>query len=620
MAVEIHEEEILGKAYDARLMRRLLHYLKPYRWQVVFAIAITIAYSWMGPVRPVLTQIAIDSYIRPGNAAGLFKIIELLFAVTLGQAVLRYGSAYLTQWIGQKTIFDIRMEIYDHLQKLGIKYFDRNPVGRLVTRVTNDVEALNDLFSSGIVMAFGDVFTIVWILFYMFNLSLSLSVVTLLVIPVLAYITMLFRQKVRAAYRQVRLQIARMNSFLQEHISGVIVDQIHNRERRSQRNFEEVSGRLKEANIKSVFYYALFYPGVEATQAVAIGLIIWYGGTHLIPESLLNAHTGITIGVLIAFLQFTEQFFMPIRDLSEKYNILQTAMASSERIFKVVDDKTIVPESQNPLPMQNVKGKIEFKDVTFAYDDQNYVLKNVSFNANPGETIAIVGATGAGKTSIVNLLMRFYDVNQGGVFIDGINVKDISGAELRRNIAIVMQDVFLFSGSVRDNISLGNNDITFEEIEKASSLVGAAEFIKRLPQKYDDDVKERGAALSVGQKQLISFARALAYNPRILILDEATANIDTETEQLIQKATEKLLAGRTSIVIAHRLSTIQHSSKIIVLHKGEIREQGTHQELIALGGIYYRLYQLQYKDQERTAQSRARRGSRTHLVPSRITK
>lgn len=613
MAVQQHEEEILGKAYDARLMRRLLHYLRPYWPHVVFAIIITIAYSGMGPVRPYLTQIAIDNYIRPGNPAGLFRIIEILFAVTIVQALLRYGSAYLTQWIGQKTIFDIRMEIYRHLHKLGIKYFDRNPVGRLVTRVTNDVEALNDLFSSGIVMAFGDIFTIVWILIFMFKLNAALSIVTLLVIPILAYITMLFRKKVRAAYRQVRLLIARMNAFLQEHISGVIVDQIYNRERRAFHNFQEVSGKLKDANIKSVFYYALFYPGVEATQAIAVGLIIWYGGTHIVPESLLQGH-GITVGVLIAFLQFTEQFFMPIRDLSEKYNILQTAMASSERIFKVIDDKTIVPEPLEPLPFGDIKGRIEFKNVTFAYDDQNYVLKNVTLSANPGETVAIVGATGAGKTSIVNLLMRFYDVNDGGIFIDGINVKDISSAQLRKNIAIVMQDVFLFAGSVHDNISLGNDDIPFEKIEEASLLVGAADFIKRLPKKYDDDVKERGAALSVGQKQLISFARALAYDPRILILDEATANIDTETEQLIQKATENLLRGRTSIVIAHRLSTIQHSSKIIVLHKGEIREQGTHQELITLGGIYYRLYQLQYKDQERLAHSRLQSGSRMPMT------
>ena len=602
MAVELHEEEILGKAYDARLMRRLLHYLKPYWFQVVIAVIITIAYSGMGPVQPYLTKIAIDSYIESGNASGLFRIIEILFGVITLQAFLRYGSAYLTQWIGQKTIFDIRMEIYGHLQKLGIKYFDRNPVGRLVTRVTNDVEALNDLFSSGIVMAFGDIFTIVWILYFMFSLSFPLSIVTLLVLPILAYITMLFRKKVRAAYRQVRLLIARMNAFLSEHISGVIVDQVYNRERRALGSFQEVSGKLKDANIKSVFYYALFYPGVELTQAVAVGLIIWYGGSHLFPEVFVQAHGGISVGILIAFLRFTDQFFMPIRDLSDKYNILQTAMASSERIFKVLDDKTIVPETKAPTGLPEVKGQIEFKNVTFAYDDKNYVLKNVSFTANPGETIAIVGATGAGKTSIVNLLMRFYDVSDGGVFIDGVNIKDISGAELRKNISIVMQDVFLFSGSIHDNISLGNEQISFENIEKAAAMVGADGFIKRQPNLYEEDVKERGAAISVGQKQLISFARALAHNPRILILDEATANIDTETEQLIQAATENLLRGRTSIVIAHRLSTIQHSSKIIVLHKGEIREQGTHQELISRGGIYYRLYQLQYKDQERLAQ------------------
>ena len=599
MAVDIHEEEILGKAYDGRLMRRLIRYLKPYKFQVIIGVLITIAYSGMGPLRPYLTKIAIDSYIEKGNPSGLFKIILILFVVIFFQAMLRYASAYLTQWIGQKTIYDIRMEIFRHLQKLGVKYFDKNPVGRLVTRVTNDVEALNDLFSSGIVMAFGDVFTIIWILTFMFSLSAELALVTLTVLPVLFYITLLFRKKVRSSYREIRVLIARINAFLQEHITGVTVDQIYNRERRAFRNFDEVDGKLKDANIRSVFYYALFYPGVELTSAIAVGLIIWFGGTHLVSEEFFRAHGGISLGILIAFLQYTEQFFTPIRDLSEKYNILQTAMASSERIFKVIDDKTVIPESETPEQLGEIKGKIEFKDVSFAYDGENMVLKNVSFTANPGETIAIVGATGAGKTSIVNLLMRFYDVNSGGVFIDGHNLKNVSSAELRRNIAIVMQDMFLFSGSVNYNIALGDEAITFDKVKEAASLVGADDFIDRLPAKYEEDVKERGAALSTGQKQLVSFARALAHDPRILVLDEATANIDTETEQLIQKATTNLLKGRTSIVIAHRLSTIQHASKIIVLHKGEIREQGTHQELIALGGIYYRLYQLQYKDQER---------------------
>ncbi len=606
MAVEIHEEEILGKAYDGRLMRRLLHYLRPYWIQVIVAVLITIIYAGMGPLRPYLTKVAIDSYIEKGNTGGLFRIILILFAVISAQAFLRYGSSYLTQWIGQKTIFDIRMQIFGHLQKLGVKYFDKNPVGRLVTRVTNDVEAMNDLFSSGIVMAFGDIFTIVWILSFMFSLSVQLALVTLTVLPILIYITMLFRKKVRTSYRQIRVLIARINAFLQEHISGVIVDQIYNRERRAHHNFDEVNEKLQDANIKSVFYYALFYPGVELTSAIAIGLIIWFGGSHLVPETFARLHGGISLGVLIAFLQYTEQFFTPIRDLSEKYNILQTAMASSERIFRVIDDKTIVPEVETPVEMADVKGKIEFKNVWFAYDDENYVLKDVSFTGNPGETIAIVGATGAGKTSIVNVLMRFYDVNKGGVFIDGVNVKDLSSARLRKNIAIVMQDVFLFSGSIRYNISLGNEDIPMEKVRQAAKLVGADEFIERLPTLYDEDVKERGGAISVGQKQLVSFARALAHDPKILILDEATANIDTETEELIQEATVNLLKGRTSIVIAHRLSTIQHASKIIVLHKGEIREQGTHQELLAKGGIYYRLYQLQYKDQERLAKKRQR--------------
>ncbi len=602
MPTDIHEEEVLGKAYDARLMRRLLKYLRPYWWQVVVAVFITIAYSGMGPLRPYLTKIAVDSFIETGNPHGLFRIILILFVVIILQAFLRYGSAYLTQWIGQKTIFNIRMQIFSHLQSLGVKYFDKNPVGRLVTRVTNDVEALSDLFSSGIVMAFGDIFTIVWILIWMFDMNVTLTLVTLTVVPVLAYITVLFRKKVRASYREIRILIARINTFLQEHISGVVVDQIHNREEKAFRNFDDVNEKLKDANIRSVFYYALFYPGVELTSGLAIGLIIWYGGSHLVPEAFARLNGGISVGVLIAFLQYTEQFFTPIRDLSEKYNILQTAMASSERIFKVIDDKTSVAEPKNPVKMDVVQGNIEFKDVTFAYDDQNYVLKNISFTANPGETIAIVGATGAGKSTIVNLLMRFYDVNSGGVFVDGRNVKEISTADLRRNVAVVMQDVFLFSGSVGYNISLGSEEISHDKVEAAAKLIGAHGFIERLPAAYEEDVKERGAAISVGQKQLISFARALASDPKILVLDEATANIDTETEQLIQEATERLLKGRTSIVIAHRLSTIQHASKIIVLHKGEVREQGTHQELIALGGIYYRLYQLQYKDQERLAQ------------------
>ncbi|MGC8594846.1 MAG: ABC transporter ATP-binding protein [Candidatus Kryptoniota bacterium] len=602
MPIETHEEEVIGKAYDSRLMKRLLKYLSPYRRHVVFAVLITIAYSGMGPVRPYLTKVAIDSYIEKGDIAGLFKIIGILFGVIALQAFLRYGSSYLTQWVGQKTIHDIRMQIFAHLQKLGVKFFDRNPVGRLVTRVTNDVEALNELFSSGIVMAFGDIFTILWILSFMFSLNWQLALVTLTVLPVLAYITILFRRKVRASYRQIRILIARINAFLQEHITGVIVDQLYNREQRAFLNFDRINSDLRNANIKSIFYYALFYPGVELTSALAVGLIIWFGGSHLVSESYFRLHGGISLGILIAFLQYTEQFFTPIRDLSEKYNILQTAMASSERIFKLLDDKTFVAEPANPIRIGDVRGKVEFKNVWFAYDGDDYVLRNVSFIVNPGETVAIVGATGAGKTSIVSLLMRFYDVSKGEIFLDGINIRELATSDLRRQMAVVMQDVFLFSGTIRNNITLGDETISDRQLKEAAKIVGADKFISHLPKRYDEEVRERGASLSVGQKQLISFARALAFDPKILILDEATSNIDTETENLIQKATEKLLSGRTSIVIAHRLSTIQHASKILVLHKGEIREQGTHQELLALGGIYYKLYQLQYKDQERKTQ------------------
>ncbi len=593
----MHEEEILGKAYDASLMRRLLFYIRPYRWHVVLGIVLSVAVSGLEAVRPYFTKIAVDVNIAEKDGNGLLVTALAFLGVLLLRGVIQYFNAYLTQWIGQKTIFDLRMQVFEHLQSRSLRFYDKNPIGRLITRVTNDTEVLNEMFSSGIVMVFSDIFTIIGILSLMFTMNWQLALISLSVLPLLFYGTFLFRKKAREAYREVRIQIARINTFMQEHITGMMVDQVFNREKKSFEKFTEINAAHRNANIKSIFYYALFYPGVDLIGAIAVGLIIWYAGVDALEGT-------ITVGTVIAFLQFNEMFWRPIRDLSEKYNIMQTAMASSERIFKLLDDKTAIVDPVHPVPFEQVKGAIEFKNVWFAYNvgltdaETEWILRDVSFRINAGETAAFVGHTGAGKTTITNLLCRFYDVQKGEILIDGVNIKQIRQQELRKHIAVVLQDVFLFSGDISSNINLGDGTIPREAVEQAARTVGADEFIRQLPGGYDAEVKERGATLSVGQKQLISFARALAYNPQILILDEATSSIDTETEQLIQQAIEKLLRGRTSIVIAHRLSTIQNAGKIIVMHKGEIREIGTHQELLAHGGIYFKLYQLQYKDQE----------------------
>jgi ATP-binding cassette, subfamily B, multidrug efflux pump len=612
----MNEEEVLGKAYDGRLMRRLLKYLRPYRWHVLTGIFLSILVSGMEAVRPYFVKVAVDQNIAQGDAHGLLMTTLLFLGVMVMRGIIQYISTYLTQWIGQRTIFDLRMEIFEHLQRLGLRFYDRNPIGRLITRVTNDVEVLNDMFSSGIVMVFSDVFTIIGILYFMFSMNWKLAFLSLSVLPFLFYGTFLFRKKARGAYRDVRIQIARINAFMQEHITGMTVDQLFNREKRSYERFEEINGAHRDANLRSIFYYALFYPGVDLIGAVAIGIIIWYAGV----ESLSG---GVTIGTVMAFLQFNEMFWRPIRDLSEKYNIMQTAMASSERVFRLLDDHTIVPDPEQPVPLPAVRGDIEFRNVWFAYnynaekpEASDWVLKGVSFSIGAGETAAFVGHTGAGKTTIISLLARFYDIQKGEILIDGVNIKDVRQADLRRHIAVVLQDVFLFSGDIKSNIGLGDGAIPDERIKAAARVVGANRFIERTPGGYNEKVLERGSTLSVGQKQLISFARALAYHPRVLVLDEATSSVDTETEILIQKAIKKLLERRTSIVIAHRLSTIQSSTKIIVMHKGEIREMGTHQELLALGGIYQTLYQLQYKEQE-AQQVTSAVGARSAVLPNR---
>ncbi|HET6273213.1 MAG TPA: ABC transporter ATP-binding protein [Bacteroidota bacterium] len=593
----MNEEEILGKAYDGTLMRRLLKYLRPYKWQVVLGIVLSIAVSGMEAVRPYFTKIAVDENIAQGDRYGLLMTTLFFLGVMVVRGVIQYFNTYLTQWVGQRTIFDLRMEVFVHLQHRGLKFFDRNPIGRLITRVTNDIEVLNDMFSSGIVMVFSDVFTIIGILYFMFSMDWELALVSLSVLPLLFYGTFLFRKKAREAYREVRLQIARINTFMQEHITGMMVDQVFNREAKSFQKFDGINALHRDANIKSIFYYAVFYPGVDLIGAIAVGLIIWYAGVDALGGSL-------TIGTVMAFLQFNEMFWRPIRDLSEKYNIMQTAMASSERVFKLLDDTTSVDDTEDPVEFRNVRGDIEFRNVWFAYNpgptdaETEWILKNVSFSIKAGETAAFVGHTGAGKTTIISLLARFYDIQKGQILIDGIDIRHVRQSDLREHISVVLQDVFLFSGDIRSNIGLGNEAITDDRIKAAARIVGAHRFIEQLPGHYDEEVKERGATLSVGQKQLISFARALAHNPKILVLDEATSSVDTETELLIQSAIKKLLHGRTSIVIAHRLSTIQTASTIIVMHKGEVREMGTHQKLLTHGGIYYKLYQLQYKEQE----------------------
>ena len=671
------EEEVLGKAYDGRLMRRLLTYLRPYKLHVAVALGAIILKSGLDVLGPFLTMIAIDKYLakspnshswigdRLSDAplTGIAQIGGLYVGILVFTFVLEFVQTYLMQWTGQKVMFDLRRQIFRHLQHIHVGFFDKNPVGRLVTRVTTDVDALNEMFTAGVVSIFEDVFVLAGIIAIMMNTNWKLALITFAVLPLIVYATKIFRDKVRDSYRRIRTAIARINSYLQEAVSGMLVLQLFNREKRAFHKFSDINASHMEAFKDAILAYAVYYPVVEVLASIAVASIVWFGGTEIIRHvgvSSLAINKGqlhlmeipMSLGVLVAFMQYAQRFFRPIQDLSEKYNILQSAMAAGERVFKLLDTKievtsaAVTKEPQGP-------GRIEFDHVWFAYGNKSaaekpadsssrpgpfdfaqgrlggapvptqaaelrsagqpgaavptqagepdWVLRDVSFALEPGETIAVVGHTGAGKTTLISLLMRFYDVQRGAIRIDGVDIKEMGLDDLRGRFGVVLQDPFLFSGTVEGNIRLGTARIQDSDVEQAAEDVNVADFIRTLPGGFKEEVRERGSTLSTGQKQLISFARALAHNPKILILDEATSSVDTETEFRVRDALNRMVEGRTALIIAHRLSTIQRADKIIVMHKGQVREMGSHQQLLAQRGIYYKLYQLQYKDQETAA-------------------
>jgi ATP-binding cassette, subfamily B, multidrug efflux pump len=651
------EEEVLGKAYDSRLMRRLLTYLRPYSWQVGIALTAIILKSFADVLGPYLVKVAVDRYLAPAPGAmsglwnwldprplkGIAQISGIYFGLLIFTFVLEFLQTYFMQWTGQKVMFDLRSQIFRHLQRMHVGFYDKNPVGRLVTRVTTDVDALNEMFTSGVVSIFEDFFVLAGIVAIMLCMNWKLALITFAVLPLIVVATKIFRDKVRDSYRRIRVAIARINSYLQEHVSGMVVLQLFNRERKAYQRFSEINRSHMDAYKDAILAYALYYPAVDFFSAIAIACVIWYGGQDVMrqivsksvsiqfgPQHLISFHfvaTAASLGVLIAFTQYSMRFFRPIMDFSEKYNILQSAMAASERIFKLLDSRVEVVSPAVAKKPQG-PGRIEFDHVWFAYRDvaeskeqegsnghggagsskssnfelataqPDWVLRDVSFAIEPGETVAVVGHTGAGKTTLISLLMRFYDVQKGAIRMDGVDVREMDLADLRGRFGVVLQDPFLFTGTIGGNIRLGTERIQDAHVQQAAEDVNLAEFIRELPKGFDEEVRERGSTLSTGQKQLISFARALAHEPKILILDEATSSVDTETEFRVRDALAHMVEGRTSLIIAHRLSTIQRADKIIVMHKGLVREMGTHQELLANRGIYYKLYQLQYKDQE----------------------
>jgi ATP-binding cassette, subfamily B, multidrug efflux pump len=620
----LHEEEALGKAYDSRLMRRLLQYMKPYKWRVALALVMVAIVTPLELAPPLIFRKGIDSYFVPelkgliteaSAWSGIGWLSLLLLAVLTFDFLAQYIQIRIMQRVGQQTMYDMRREIFGHMQRLPMSYFDRNPVGRLVTRVTTDVDALNDLFAAGVVTMINDFFLLVVMAGLLFKIDRRLALDTLAVLPGILIVTMIFRKFVRDANRRIRTAIARINAFLQEYISGMSVVQLFNRERKAIDEFEKRNRDNMLAWRDAILAYALFYPAVEFLSFATIALLYWSGGNRILSG-------GLTLGVLTAFTMFAQRFFRPIQDLSEKFNILQSAMAASERIFKLLDEPVLVESDPNAIPLDHPRGEIEFRNVWFSYRnvaepaEEDWVLRDVSFRVAPGQTFAIVGHTGAGKTTLISLLLRFYDIQRGQILLDGKDIRLIELQDLRRQFGIVLQDPFLFTGTIETNVRLGTPGIDRATVEHAIDEIGLGEFTRSLPEGVASNVNERGSTLSVGQRQLINFARALAHNPRFLILDEATSSVDTKTELLIREALGRLLSGRTALVIAHRLSTIQHADRILVFHKGRLREQGAHQELLAQRGIYYRLYQLQYKEQELHLPIEANRPAEPSVLPA----
>ncbi len=591
MANDYREEDKLGKGYDSKLMSRLLQYLKPYRKYVALAITLLVISSAFGLAGPYLVKIAIDNYIAASDFGGLQQIALIYMLFLFVQFFTDYGQLYIMEWIGQHAMFDLRRQLFAHVQSMHLQFFDKNPSGRLLTRVTTDVNALNELFASGVVEILGNILQLVGVMAAMYYISPRLALVTFVIMPLIVIATMVFRKRVREAYRQIRIIIARLNAYTQESLAGMSEVHAFVQEEKTMNRYRSINNDLRTENQKSIYYYAIFFPVVELIGALSTALILWYGGGSVVRNV-------VTVGTLVAFLQYVEMFFRPMRDLAESYNILQSAMAASERIFNVLDTKPEIVAPAQPQPLKGFTGDIEFEHVDFSYDPGNLILHDINFRVKPGEKVALVGATGAGKTSTVGLLCRFYDVNSGRIKLNGIDIHQLDPNDLRSAFGLVSQEIFLFSGSIKDNISLGADDISDEQVTKAAEQVGLLPFINKMERRFDHGVGERGTSLSVGQRQLISFARALARNPKVLILDEATSSVDNETEQIIQQALRKMFEGRTSVIVAHRLSTIKEADKILVFHKGRIVEQGKHEDLLRQKGVYWRLYQLQYQDQE----------------------
>lgn len=590
------QDDVLGKAYDGRLVRRLVPYITPYWRNLLLALGFLLGTSLLDLVGPWLTKVAIDRYMEKHNAGGLKFILVLYLLALIGGFAFRYLQNWYMVYVGQRVMYDLRNKIFAHLQRLPLRFFDTHPVGSLMTRLSNDVDALNDLLTQGLVAMIGDAITLLGIIIVMFfALSWQLALVGLAVMPIIAVASRIFQIAMRVIFRNMRVRLARVNAFLNENITGMVTVQLFNRESTMFSEFDRLNTHYRAAALQSVFAYSLFMPIVIFVGGLSAALLLWVGGHGIV------SHWGpaFTLGALVAAMQYTDRAFQPIRDIADKFNLLQSAMAASERIFGLLDEEQEPADPEHPVHLQAVRGRIEFKNVTFGYDPNHPVLRDVSFEIKPGESVAIVGATGAGKTSLISILARFYDIQEGQILLDGVDIRDMPRADVRRHIGAVLQDSVLFSGTITSNIRLHNVDITDDQVRNAAVFVNADTFIQRLPDGYDHTVRERGTNFSAGQRQLVSFARAIAFDPEVLlVLDEATSSVDTETEALIQEALERLMKGRTSIIIAHRLFTIRHVDRILVLHRGKLVEQGNHEELLAAEGYYHRLYQLQYQEQE----------------------